>query len=252
MAEQLLHAAKRLRDRVRGLRFGNPVARVYNPLDYAWRPHEAYLRRWGATRKRVVFLGMNPGPWGMAQTGVPFGEVSIVRDWVGICEPVGKPSDEHPARPIEGFACRRSEVSGARLWGLFRERFGAPEEFFAEHFVANYCPLVFMAASGKNLTPDKLNASEKGPLGEACDGHLADVVRALSPEWVIGVGAFGEARAMAVREAEGLDFRVGRIPHPSPANPVANRGWAKAAAEALVGMGAWEAPGDQRRRGLEK
>ena len=35
-------------------------------------------------RKEAVFLGMNPGLWGMAQTGVPFGTVSLVRDWMGI------------------------------------------------------------------------------------------------------------------------------------------------------------------------
>lgn len=238
-AVRLVSAAERLCERVNGLRFGRPVACVYNPLEYAWGPHEAYLRRWGASRKRVIFLGMNPGPWGMAQTGVPFGEVALVRDWIGICAPVRKPREEHPARPIEGFACRRSEVSGARLWGLFRERFGGPDAFFREHFVANYCPLVFMEASGKNLTPDKLRASEAGPLGEACDRHLADVVRALGASWVIGVGAFAEARALIVREAKGLDFEVGRIPHPSPANPAANRGWARLAEEAMVGLGVW-------------
>ncbi|HPA16480.1 MAG TPA: single-stranded DNA-binding protein [Verrucomicrobiae bacterium] len=237
----LVAVAARLRKEVGGLRFGQPVACVYNPLDYAWRPHEAYLRRWGASPKRIIFLGMNPGPWGMAQTGVPFGEVAAVRDWVGVCEPVGRPSAEHPARPIEGFACRRSEVSGARLWGLFRSRFGAAEAFFADHFVANYCPLVFMEASGKNLTPDKLRASETAPLWEACDRHLAQLVRAVGAEWVIGVGAFAQARALAVREATGLDLDVGRIPHPSPANPAANRGWAKLAEAAMIELGAWRA-----------
>ncbi len=236
----LVSAARRLRDEVRGLRFGRPVACVYNPLEYAWGPHAAYLRRWGSGRKRVIFLGMNPGPWGMAQTGVPFGEVSLVRDWVGVCGPVGKPEREHPARPIEGFACRRSEVSGARLWGLFRDRFGDARSFFRGHFVANYCPLVFMEASGKNLTPDKLRASEAGPLAEACDAHLAAVIRAVGAEWVIGVGAFAEGRAMAVRDSRGLDIRVGRIPHPSPANPAANRGWAKMAEEAMIQIGPWK------------
>jgi single-strand selective monofunctional uracil DNA glycosylase len=223
------------------------VACVYNPLEYAWKPHAAYLRRFGASSKRVIFLGMNPGPWGMAQTGVPFGEVAAVRDWVGICEPVGKPAEEHPARPVEGFACRRSEVSGARLWGLFRERFGTAEAFFAEHFVANYCPLVFMEDSGKNLTPDKLRGDGTAALAAACDRHLADVARTLAAQWVIGVGAFAEARALALREAEGLDFQVGRIPHPSPANPAANRGWAALAENAMTGLGVWAARGKSRR-----
>src|SRR5262245_37829064 len=133
---------------------------------------------------------MNPGPFGMAQTGVPFGEVSLVRDWLGICVPVGKPAHEHPKRPIEGFACKRSEVSGARLWGALAERYGTPDRFFAEHFIANYCPLVFMEQSGKNFTPDKLRADERAALYTVCDRHLQALVRVLEPQWVIGVGKF--------------------------------------------------------------
>jgi len=238
-AARLVSAAATLSDSVDGMRFGAPVKCVYNPLKYAWRPHEAYLRRWGASKKRVVFLGMNPGPWGMAQTGVPFGEIVAVRDWVGICEPVERPEIEHPARPIAGFDCARREISGIRLWGLFMARFGTAEAFFDGHFVANYCPLVFMGASGKNLTPDKLRAVEAARLMEACDGHLAEMVRILEPEWLIGVGAYAEGRARIVREAAGLDVKVGRVLHPSPASPVANRGWAVAAEKVMIDLGVW-------------
>jgi len=105
---------------------------------------------------------MNPGPFGMAQIGVPFGEIASARDWLGLEGPVGQPRTVNPKRPVEGFACARSEVSGQRLWGLFRARFGAPEAFFAEHFVANYCPLVFFEG-GRNLTPDKLPMAEHAP-----------------------------------------------------------------------------------------
>ena len=159
-ADALVNAARELSERVRALSFADPVACVYNPLDYAWAAHESYLRNCAVSPARIVFLGMNPGPYGMAQTGVPFGEIPHVRDWIGINQCVRKPESEHPARPVEGFNCTRSEVSGRRLWGLFKERFVHPEEFFAEHFVANYCPLVFMEESGRNRTPDKLPAEE--------------------------------------------------------------------------------------------
>src|SRR6185295_18463722 len=141
---------------VEGLKFSLPVTHVYNPLVYAWRAHEAYLRNYGGKRKRVIFLGMNPGPFGMAQTGVPFGEINAVRDWLKIGARIDRPPREHPKRMIEGFACRRSEVSGLRLWGLFAKQFGRADGFFAGHFVANYCPLSFLEASGRNRTPDKL------------------------------------------------------------------------------------------------
>jgi single-strand selective monofunctional uracil DNA glycosylase len=235
-AALLTEAARTLCRRLEGMRFAPPVSHVYNPLDYAWAVHAAYLQRYGAGRKRVVFVGMNPGPFGMVQTGVPFGEVAIVRDWLGLAGPVEKPAVENPKRPVEGFGCARSEVSGRRLWGLFGERFGSPEAFFAEHFVANYCPLAFFDA-GRNLTPDKLPSAEAEPLLAACDEHLRRVVDALEPEWVIGVGAWAEARAATA--LAGRPLRVARILHPSPANPAANRGWAEAASRELAALGVW-------------
>lgn len=161
-AAVLIAAARTLSDQLAALSFAAPVSHVYNPLDYARSPHELYLSRFASTRKRIVFLGMNPGPFGMVQTGVPFGEIDAVRNWMGIAAPVAKPAIENPKRPIEGFACLRSEVSGRRLWGLFSQRFPRAEDFFAEHFVANYCPLAFFD-QGRNLTPDKLPASETAP-----------------------------------------------------------------------------------------
>lgn len=236
-SEALIDAARQLSAVVGRLAFAPPVSHVYNPLDYAWAPHEEYLRRYGATRKKVVLLGMNPGPFGMVQCGVPFGEIEAVRDWLEIDAAVSKPVPENPQRPIEGFACVRSEVSGRRLWGLFRERFGSADAFFAEHFVANYCPLAFFD-KGRNLTPDKLPAAEVVPLYRACDAHLQLLVTALRPEWVIGVGNFAEARA--AEALAGMDVRIGRILHPSPASPAANRGWAEAATRQLSALGVWD------------
>jgi predicted acetyltransferase len=142
-SQHLIAAAQDLSAQVGRLRFAEPVTHIYNPLEYAWLAHEDYLRRNGQGRKQVVFLGMNPGPFGMTQTGVPFGEVAMVRDWLKISQPVCQPAGAHPKRPVQGFDCPRSEVSGRRLWGLFAERYAAPEDFFADHFVTNYCPLVF-------------------------------------------------------------------------------------------------------------
>jgi len=235
-AERLVAAARALSAALAGLRFAPPVSHVYDPLDYAWLPHERYLRRYGNGRKRVVFLGMNPGPFGMVQTGVPFGEVAAVRDWLGIDEAVRRPPVENPKRPIEGFSCARSEVSGRRLWGLFAQRFASAEAFFADHFVANYCPLAFFD-NARNLTPDKLPAAETAPLEAACDAHLRELVAALQPEWLIGIGGFAEARAVAALRGSGV--KIGRVLHPSPASPAANRGWAEAAGRQLANLGVW-------------
>ena len=234
----LINAAATLRDAVDVLRFRAPVSHTYNPLRYAWEPHEQYLRSFGEGRKRVVFLGMNPGPFGMVQTGVPFGEINMVRTWLGIHSRVAGPDKQHPKRPIEGFDCERSEVSGQRLWGLFAEKFPRAQDFFQEHIVMNYCPLAFLEKSGRNLTPDKLPASAKKRLFAACDEHLRSSIKALQPDWVIGIGGFAAARASEALGQNGIRF--GQILHPSPASPAANRGWAEAATRQLIEMGVWK------------
>ena len=218
----LLREARALARTCNGLTFSDPVWGVYNAFDYAFPGYEAYVRRYGTTGKRVLFLGMNPGPWGMAQTGVPFGEITAVRDWLGIEAKIGKPPREHPKRPVEGFACARSEVSGRRLWGLFADLYENAEAFFAEAFVLNYCPLAFLLESGANLTPDRLAADERAPLEEACDTHLHRVLDLLQPERAIGVGGWATRCLGRV----GLDDRsIGTLLHPSPASPIANREW---------------------------
>jgi single-strand selective monofunctional uracil DNA glycosylase len=234
----LIREVRALSAAVEALRFGEPVDTVYNPLTYARSSHEDYLTRYAMGRKRVLFVGMNPGPWGMAQTGVPFGEVGFVRDWMGIRAAIGKPQREHPKRPVLGFDCPRSEVSGRRLWGLFAERFGTPEAFFAEHAVMNYCPLLFLSGGGGNLTPDKLPAHEAEALRAVCDRHLAAVLARMKPEFLIGVGAFAEGRLRAVGGGAGARV-IGRILHPSPASPAANRDWAGAATRQLRALGVW-------------
>lgn len=231
----LVEAAARLADETKVLRFGPPISHVYHPLVYAWEPYRVYLERFGVAPKDILLVGMNPGPYGMAQTGIPFGDVTMVREWMGIEASVGRPDNEHPRRPVLGFACPRGEVSGTRLWGWARQRYGDPERFFARFFVYNYCPSCFMERSGRNLTPDKLPRRERGPLFAACDCALRAVVAHFSPRFVIGVGQFAESR---VRTAlPGYRGTIARIPHPSPASPAANRDWAAIAEEAFRACG---------------
>lgn len=219
---------------VDALAFDLPVTHVYNPLRYARAPHEVYLERFGAKPGRVILLGMNPGPFGMAQSGVPFGEVGLVRDFLGIEAKVGRPKHEHPKRPVTGLACTRSEVSGARLWGWARQRYGTPARFFDRFFIMNYCPLAFLEESGRNRTPDKLPRAEREPLFTACDRALVQAVEVLAPSMVVGIGAFARDRA---RQVLGDAVPVGMMLHPSPASPRANRGWEAQAEADLAALG---------------
>jgi single-strand selective monofunctional uracil DNA glycosylase len=237
----LVGIARDLARDLRGLTFAPPVSHVYRPLDYAFAPLAEYLTRYGADRKEYVLLGMNPGPFGMAQTGIPFGDVSMVRDWLGIEGAVGRPDHEHPARPVTGFLCPRGEVSGRRLWGWAQERWGTPQRFFERFFVLNYCPLAFLEERGANRTPDKLPLAERTALFAACDRALVRAVDVLQPRAIVGVGSFAAGRARGLFAARGLPVAV--IPHPSPASPAANRGWARAATDALRKAGI-EVPGE--------
>ena len=194
------------------LSFAYPVAYVYNPLAYAWDAHAEYLDRFGQGAREIVLLGMNPGPFGMAQCGVPFGDVAMVRDFLGIETKVGKPAIEHPKRPVLGFESTRAEVSGTRFWGWAKARYGTPERFF-----------------------EKLPLAERAPVLARCDEALRQTVAALSPRLVIGVGNF--ARDAARRALEGRGVDVGCMLHPSPASPRANRDWAAAAEADLAQAG---------------
>jgi single-strand selective monofunctional uracil DNA glycosylase len=240
---QLLEAARDLSAALSKLEMPPPVAHVYNPHEYAWAPYEEYVARYGNPPKRVVLLGMNPGPYGMMQTGVPFGEVAAVRDWMGIHAAVNRPRRQHPKRPIEGFGCPRSEVSGRRLWGWAAARFGSAERFFSEWFVLNYCPLALLEASGRNFTPDRLPAALLEQLHSVCDRHLAIALTVLKPHWAIGVGGFAEKRIRHVLGSTLVDsdvargIRPGSVLHPSPASPLANRGWAQVAEKQLIELG---------------
>lgn len=242
MHQAIQQAALDLSKDLAPLTFSAPVSHTYNPLEYAWKPHSLYLEKYANSKKRVLFLGMNPGPWGMAQTGVPFGEIPAVRDWMGISCEVDKPANEHPKRPITGFETTRSEVSGRRLWGMFAERYPDAKDFFADHFVANFCPLVWMADTGRNITPDKLPKAEAAAVDALCVKHLAKIIEILEPEYLIGVGAFAEKQLKtAIKEYFPGDKRhIGKILHPSPASPAANRGWPHVAIDQLVEQGVWE------------
>lgn len=224
-----------LLDELRPLQFDKPVTHVYNPLEYARQPYSKYLQRYAKSPKQIVLIGMNPGPWGMAQTGIPFGEVTAVRNWLEIEAPVGTPAAMHPKRLITGFECPRSEISGKRIWGWAQKRFKTPQNFFARFFIANYCPLQFIEAGGRNRTPNQLRAAERKPLFKACDRALRRTIERLEPEYVIGVGRFTTERArIALKD---LPLTIGSISHPSPANPKANRGWETLVESELADLG---------------
>jgi single-strand selective monofunctional uracil DNA glycosylase len=107
-------------------------------------------------------------------------------------------------------------------------------------FVSNYCPLLFLDESGRNVTPDRISRADQPGLFALCDRYLSVVIETLRPEWLIGVGLFAERRLREVQEKSGISSaRVMSITHPSPANPRSNRDWAGQVAAALEKEGVW-------------
>ena len=66
------------------------------------------------------------------------------------------------------------------------------------------------------------------------------MVRLLEPEWVVGIGAFAESRA---REVLAHTVMVGRVLHPSPANPRAQKDWGGKARRELRAQGVYRKKG---------
>lgn len=234
---------QKLCNEVDALTFSWPVEFVYNPLRYAWHGFTQYNDLYSHGQKRAVFLGINPGPWGMAQTGIPFGEINAVRNFLHIRSiNITQPKNENLKYPVRGLECRKSEVSGKRLWGLFAQRFGTAENFFRDHFVLNYCPLLFIMRTDKggfrNYTPDRIRQDESKKLFELCDLCLIKTIEVLKPQYVIGIGNF--AYKQAKKALIGMNVNVSKILHPSPASPAANKNWAEKAAQQLIQSGVWQ------------
>ena len=162
----------------------------------------------------------------ISASGVPFGEVSVVNNWLKINGVVGKPRVEHPKRQIEGLNCKRREVSGERFWNFIKSVSGTPEIFFRNCLVYNHCPLIFMGKSGKNVTPPDMKIDVRNKLLQLCDETLKDVIELYSVKHIVGLGRFAETRAKKVVNDNLIkNVDVSFLIHPSPASPAANKGW---------------------------
>ncbi|MGY8691554.1 MAG: single-stranded DNA-binding protein [Candidatus Poseidoniales archaeon] len=185
------------------------VDSIYNPLSYAWNPHKAFIELSGGKGAKTLLLGMNPGPHGMGQMGIPFAATSIVRDLLEIKDlEVYQPKNIHPKRLIGGLNWHKEEISGTRLWNLLSSFYGNKDEIFANVYVLNHCPLMFFnGANAINITPDKISGSTVKKLIERCDQHLREVIEIMDIEEVVGIGKYSERRAKIA--LEGLDINKG-------------------------------------------
>ncbi|GAB1869319.1 Single-strand selective monofunctional uracil DNA glycosylase [Camponotus japonicus] len=237
ISDKLLSIEQELCTKLQDVTFPSVIQYIYKPLEYASETHAMYVHKYCTGEKKVLFVGMNPGPWGMSQTGVPFGEINMVRNWLKIFGPVKSPLKEHPDRKVTGFQCTRSEISGLRLWGLFRDLCGSPENFFRYAYMHNYCPLAFMDARARNITPAELKGEGQKILHEACDKALIDIIQLLKVKIIVGIGNYAEKRAQIAVQTGGLpNIQVMVLRHPSP-RAVGNQNWNETAMQRLDELG---------------
>ena len=280
----LIKTTRILADDLHALRRPAGVSHVYNPLRYMWPAHERFLSRHyvtdrasapdgrldfyepaGATRpRRYLILGMNPGPHGMVQTGLPFGDVVNAAAMLGYRTGDQVPAPDlagvelHPSRPVIGLSATRREASGERLWGGLAAIFGGLEQTLAACFAANYCPLAYFAddAQGTNVTPEdfgkKTIKGEPNPrhdpgyaaeLDKVCLPYLVRVARAMRVEVILAVGRYAEAKANIIAALQPDDSRPARpkvvyLTHPSPLATRSAGEWATMARHALENAGA--------------
>ena len=242
IAGALIKASRRLVQQCALIEFPEDINLIYNPLEYAAAPYEEYLTKFAATPKKNIFIGINPGPWGMVQTGIPFGEVNAVKNYLKIKKAPQTPMTMNPVLPILGQSCSRAEVSGKRLWGLIAATFPQADDFFAENLVFNYCPLFFSRVVGpkrENVTPDKLPREIRTQLYAPCDEFLIQTAKLLRPKFLIGVGGFAHKRLTEIFPDS--NYIIDSITHPSPLNARANKNFFGLAGDKLRALGAWPA-----------
>ena len=222
------------------IRDNDNIEFAYNPLNYAWEPHKKYLENYGSLGAKTIVMGMNPGH-GMGNTGIPFGCPEKVSKYLNITGlEVKEPVNIHPKRRINGLECKKPEISGKRIWGLIEDIYGPPKNAFKNIFVLNHFPLWMFNSEGQNITPDKLKKSSAEDIFKICNKYLSDIINMLNAKKIIGVGKYANKMAHeAIKENNLEGIIIEEIPHPSPANPIANKDkgalWKKISKSVIVG-----------------
>ncbi|XP_037927861.1 single-strand selective monofunctional uracil DNA glycosylase-like [Teleopsis dalmanni] len=189
--QQFYEIEKELNEKLRHYRAPiEDITHIYNPVEYAADLHCEYLRKYLDRPKRVVFLAVHPEQNGMAQTGVPFGNVSTVRDMMKLCGEVKQPNRLHPKHPVLGLNCHINEPSGVRFWGLMDKIAGSLDTFSEQCFVHTFCPLLFFNEYGRTIEPCVLPFEIKYPMRDLLVEALCKEMKLVQPEIIVVTGNY--------------------------------------------------------------
>ncbi|XP_055849953.1 single-strand selective monofunctional uracil DNA glycosylase [Episyrphus balteatus] len=230
--KQFIDIECNLNKELANLKFPN-ITHVYNPIEYAFDLHCQYLKKYLNGPKKMLLIGMNPGPNGMAQNGVPFGNTNTVKNLMKIEGQVEQPPSLHPKRPVTGLACKTEEPSGVRIWTLIGKLAGSLEIFSQQCFMHNFCPLAFFDVQGKNITPGELKGDVKAEVRNICLKYLEQEIQLIQPEIIIAIGSYvGDCMKRLAKQSIyiGSNIKILQLAHPSPRS-VNNNNWPEKATE---------------------
>ncbi len=229
--------------------------RIWNPGLYGETWHARFRRLYRPGQHPLVVFGLNPGPYGMAQTGIPFTDIrrlvsalpDLAAELRGRGERVEPPGLAPPG--LRPYLSRSFESSAVRVYRFLKKGWGGAERGWTEVVVANPCTLLFIdPAEGKNRTPAdlaraaRLRGSGRDQVRELVESFgrirircAVESIEALSPRGAILLGkdvqaALGPALRRILGEARVIPWE-----HPARAVP---ESWASGLLSAL------------RRRGL--
>jgi Uracil DNA glycosylase superfamily. len=195
-----------------------------NVFSYAIDPFLEYLEKAERGSVRTLYLGMNPGPYGMYRTGIPFCDFVTKREFLKITASVDETFIDVDAVRGEKPDEKRREVSGMRLWGLFESVYHSPERFFSSSLVLSYSPLIFFRSEGRraNIALSDVKSLDRKRIEKVSDEFLKRYIKELKCDTLVGIGDYAHRALVRCSDGE----RLLKIAHPSPANPAANGDWA--------------------------
>lgn len=231
--KQFLDIECDLNNELNELQFPKNITHIYNPIVYALNLHCQYIKKFLNGKKKVMLIGMNPGPNGMVQNGVPFGNTNTVKNLMKIQGQVDQPPSLNPKRPVTGLSCTTEEPSGVRIWNLLQKLAGSLEVFGEQCFLHNFCPLAFFDEQGKNITPSELKGKIKSTLRDICLKYLEKEIQLIQPEIIIAIGSYvGDSLRKLSKQSIYVrtNIKILQLAHPSPRS-LNNNNWPEKATE---------------------
>jgi single-strand selective monofunctional uracil DNA glycosylase len=199
---------------------------VLDPSRYGERWHAPFRRLYPPRARPLLVFGLNPGPYGMAQTGIPFTDLKRLAQGLPRLAAELARSGERLSLPglapssLQPFLTRTFESSSVRVHRFLRLAHGSAERAFREVVFVNPCPLLFIdRALGENRTPADLPRALRAGVDEARVEVVSVAVARLRARGAIVLGRDAAAALSVPLRARLGERAVVEWEHPARAVP---------------------------------